>query len=296
MAKTITWDGVTNGRDHIDTNQFVSGITDFYKVSDEVLTKQDFEGSSMIYSNGTEATLEIETEFTGNVVVTGSRVISGKAGTHYGNNNTYYLTLPSDGTYFAAFYNNTDNRTYVASATFPNVEDTPAIPPVSADLYIKKGNKVYKASGGGSTGVNIITANSKEELPDPSTVAEGTIALVPSGESEESEESGDNSGLGLPVVELTTNIAVAASDNSSTETTLSEAEGEALYAAGGLGLPVIIKWSSDIFPFFSIASHCGALQFELNNIMSASDGTSFTFGMIYKISGAWKFLTWKKSF
>ena len=40
---------------------------------------------------------------------------------------------------------------------------------------------------------NIITANSKAELPDPSTVAEGTIALVPS-----------EGGGGLPVVELST--------------------------------------------------------------------------------------------
>lgn len=155
-------------------------------------------------------------------------------------------------------------------------------------------------SGSSCTCPAFYTANSVEELPDPATVPEGSIGLVPSknvDSGDTGDDSGsDGSGLGLPVVELTTNIAVAASDNSSTETTLSEAEGEALYAAGGLGLPVIIKWSSDIFPFFSIANHCGALQFELNNIMSASDGTSFTLGMIYKIRGEWKFITWKKSF
>ena len=61
------------------------------------------------------------------------------------------------------------------------------------DLITLAAAKAYtdKKSGGG--GANIITANSKAELPDPSTVAEGTIALVPS-----------EGGGGLPVVTITT--------------------------------------------------------------------------------------------
>ena len=42
---------------------------------------------------------------------------------------------------------------------------------------VRKNGKWYVS---GSNGANIIKANSKAELPDPSTVAEGTIALVPS--------------------------------------------------------------------------------------------------------------------
>ena len=42
---------------------------------------------------------------------------------------------------------------------------------------VRKNGKWYVSGGGGA---NIITANSKAELPDPSTVPEGTIALVPS--------------------------------------------------------------------------------------------------------------------
>lgn len=53
---------------------------------------------------------------------------------------------------------------------------------INADQYIKAGDKVYKVAGGSASGRNIITANSREELPDPSTVAEGTIAFVPSKE------------------------------------------------------------------------------------------------------------------
>lgn len=51
---------------------------------------------------------------------------------------------------------------------------------INADQYIKAGDKVYKVAGGSASGRNIITANSRAELPDPSTVAEGTIAFVPS--------------------------------------------------------------------------------------------------------------------
>ena len=65
-------------------------------------------------------------------------------------------------------------------------------------------DKVLTANEDGTAGwkdpkgnANFIFANSKEELPDPSTVPENTVGLVPS------EGAG---GGGLPVVELTTAI------------------------------------------------------------------------------------------
>lgn len=49
--------------------------------------------------------------------------------------------------------------------------------------HAEGGGAVYMPVVGQSGGAaNIITANSKDELPDPSTVPEGTIALVPSAE------------------------------------------------------------------------------------------------------------------
>ena len=77
---------------------------------------------------------------------------------------------------------------------------------MNAELYIKQGDKIYK-SGGWST-AGFIKANSREELPAPNTVAEGTVALVPS-----------SGGGGLPVVDLETNIFGA-----DTEGMLSEAD------------------------------------------------------------------------
>lgn len=63
---------------------------------------------------------------------------------------------------------------------------------INGKAYLKVGDKVYELGGGGS---NIITADSVEQLPDPASVPEGTIALV-KGEGE--------SGGGLPVVKLET--------------------------------------------------------------------------------------------
>ena len=64
---------------------------------------------------------------------------------------------------------------------------------INGKAYVKKGNKVYEVGGGS----NIITADSVEQLPDPASVPEGTIALV------KSEGAG---GGGLPVVELATEL------------------------------------------------------------------------------------------
>lgn len=74
---------------------------------------------------------------------------------------------------------------------------------INGKAYLKVGDKVYELGGGS----NIITADSVEQLPDPASVPEGTIALVKS-----------EGGGGLPVVELETvptteGVAMSASDN-----------------------------------------------------------------------------------
>lgn len=95
---------------------------------------------------------------------------------------------------------------------------------INGKAYFKVGDKVYELGGGS----NIITADSVEQLPDPASVPEGTIALVPS-----TEDSG--SGGGLPVVELTTQITL--------ESVFTEAENAALTAAFESGMPFILKCS-----------------------------------------------------
>lgn len=63
---------------------------------------------------------------------------------------------------------------------------------INGKAYVKVGDKVYEVGGGS----NIITADSVEQLPDPASVPEGTIALVPSeddgGDTAELEERIDN--------------------------------------------------------------------------------------------------------
>ena len=81
------------------------------------------------------------------------------------------------------------------------------------DLITLAAAKAYtdKKSGGG--GANIITANSKAELPDPSTVAEGTIAMVPS----------EGGGGGLPTVVLTTAATAEGAELTDAEVAMVEA-------------------------------------------------------------------------
>ena len=80
----------------------------------------------------------------------------------------------------------------------------------------------------GIGGANIITANSKAELPDPSTVEEGTVALVPS--------EGDSGGGGLPVAELTV--------DENGDYVITEAASAALSAAADMRMPIIITGQS----------------------------------------------------
>lgn len=80
--------------------------------------------------------------------------------------------------------------------------------------------------GGGGGNANFIFADSEKELPDPSTVPEDTVALVPS------------SGGGLPVVELTT---VATTEGAA----LTDAENAKMNEMSAAGMPFILKCPAD---------------------------------------------------
>lgn len=79
---------------------------------------------------------------------------------------------------------------------------------INGKAYVKKGNKVYAVPDGGNA--NFIFANSVEELPDPSTVPENTVGLVPS--------KGASGGC-LPIVDIDT-----MPDESGEQIALSEAD------------------------------------------------------------------------
>ena len=66
---------------------------------------------------------------------------------------------------------------------------------INGKAYLKVGDKVYELGGGS----NIITADSVEQLPDPASVPENTIAFV---------KSGGGGGGGLPVVEFSTDFSL----------------------------------------------------------------------------------------
>lgn len=89
---------------------------------------------------------------------------------------------------------------------------------INGKAYVKKGDKVYEVSGGGS---NFIFANSKEELPDPSTVPENTVGLVP---SEDDGGEGGGSAETAKIIDLT--------QYGNSHTTLNDIC-LALYASGG---------------------------------------------------------------
>ena len=121
MSLTITWDGNTEGRELIDSNVWGSGVV-FYKISDRVLTETNLANATIVFSTGDEWVIDSFRDFGDGIVVGRNRIISGFAGTHhYTDNDYYYITLPSDGTYFAVITDVDDTSFYVARANFPNV-------------------------------------------------------------------------------------------------------------------------------------------------------------------------------
>lgn len=134
---------------------------------------------------------------------------------------------------------------------------------INGKAYLKKGDKVYELGGGS----NIITADSVEQLPDPASVPEGTVALVPSD---------GGGGVGLPVVELTTAI------DTETATPLSEAENQALDVALGKGLPIVCKLNA------------GGYMTNIAALMQTEQGTAYLINIgngisvaIMKIDSGW---------
>lgn len=108
-------------------------------------------------------------------------------------------------------------------------------------------------SGDSCTCPNIVTFNSVEEM-NAANLPDNTIVLVPSksGESGGTDSGGNDSGFSLPVVELTTVIAMCSSSTPSTATTLNDADQAAMDAAADTGLPVMIKAKNDDGLVFSV--------------------------------------------
>lgn len=94
---------------------------------------------------------------------------------------------------------------------------------INGKAYLKVGDKVYELGGGS----NIITADSVEQLPDPASVPEGTIAFV------KSEGGG---GGGLPVVELSTEW-----DGQTSEVVLNANDAAKMDAALAAKMPIVLS-------------------------------------------------------
>jgi hypothetical protein len=91
-------------------------------------------------------------------------------------------------------------------------------------------------NGGGGGNANLIFANSVEELPDPSTVPEDTVGLVPSkGES----GGASGGGGGLTAVSLSTVISIA-DDDKGKDVELTSEESALLSAAAKNNLPFVV--------------------------------------------------------
>ena len=129
----------------------------------------------------------------------------------------------------------------------------------------------------GIGGANIITANSKAELPDPSTVEEGTVALVPS--------EGGSGGGGLPVIELTTPLSASGVG-------FTDSEHAALSAAADTGLPIVVKATmeymeggiTEYLPFSAVGAY-----FSQGGIRIYYASLPFGTGGFIEFEGRWVF-------
>jgi hypothetical protein len=122
-------------------------------------------------------------------------------------------------------------------------------------------------SGDSCTCPNIVTFNSVEEM-NAANLPDGTIVLVP---SKSGESSGNDSGFSLPVVELTTVIAMCSSSTPSKTTTLNDADQAAIDAAADTGLPVMIKAKNDDGLVFSvIGNNTGGACFECGYCLTSA--------------------------
>lgn len=123
------------------------------------------------------------------------------------------------------------------------------------------------ASGSGCTCPNIVKFNSVEEM-NAANLPDNTIALVP---SKSGDSGGNDSGLSLPVVNLTTTIAMCNSSNPSAVTTLNNTDQAAIDAAADTGLPVLIKAQVEGGIDFSvIGNNTGGSYFECGYCLTSA--------------------------
>lgn len=113
---------------------------------------------------------------------------------------------------------------------------------INGKAYFKVGDKVYELGGGS----NIITADSVEQLPDPASVPEGTIALV--------KGEGESGGGGLPTVELTTPITTPEAAGEMLTVTLTDAEYTLIDNVAVTASPFILRVTIDENPLFGIVT------------------------------------------
>lgn len=167
--------------------------------------------------------------------------------------------------------------------TYHNYHD-PFLPNITSSAdngkilgYVNNETQWLAPSELGIGGTNIITATSKAELPDPSTVEEGTIALVPS--------EGGGGGGGLPVIELTTPLSASGVE-------FTDSEHAALSAAADTGLPIIVKATmeymegdiTEYLPFSAVGTY-----FSQGGIRIYYASLPFGTGGFIEFDGRWTF-------
>ena len=187
MGDTLTWDGTPS-----DTAVPIGEVATYHHVSDNAPSVDELLGkviSVTVVGDDEPISLELTEEsvnpYGEDLIFAGGEDLSAMVVANVDGATAVFdvgasltLTFPKKGVYF--LYANSDGVVnYASSLTIAGYNFTKTTTHKIAPKYLP-----------------IIKANSKAELPDPSTVAEGTIALVPS--------EGGNGGGGLPVVEIAT--------------------------------------------------------------------------------------------